>query len=322
MISGRLWRLCVALVVAFVLTAGSDGAAAVGRDASGGAGEMRWHSWLEEDARALRWAATRMAETRLAEPFAAMEDRVPAYGDWVYGWMSSIYIGLGLAGDAAWSAGRQVWSTGSFNPDALVADLESSVARAFDAQVVRPVEATAALEARWAAVIARLQAFDRRLAADRLARGAPAEVARPWLDDWAPGVPAALRRGPRAIFTGDGVDYEKADLILARSVRPISTRVLSSATRMIVVPLTAMAGGAAFVPVVDITTFGGANVFSGALVTGLWTMDFAINWADTVWNRPGFEAELVAAIRAQRDLSIVGARELLAASLADRLPTP
>jgi len=278
--------------------------------------------WVDRDAVTLGRAADVLVARHLAQPFARIEDRVPAYSDWVYGWLSSIVVSVRLLGVGVQSVGDQVWRNGSVSSDATVRDLEQFVADAFEQQVIAPDAAGRDLAVAWIDAVGQLHRLDRRLAAARAARGAPPAYAGPLLAGWDPGEPPRLRRGPQAVLRDHAAeDPAHADLVLRRSVRPLSIRALSAATRLVIVPvIIPLSGGAAAIPLLDVGGFVGNTVISGVIAAGLWGTDYLINWVDSAWNRPGFEAELRAVVRAQRTRTIADGQRHLAAGLCARIP--
>jgi hypothetical protein len=110
-------------------------------------------------------------------------------------------------------------------------------------------------------------------------------------------------------------EHAKAGLVLTRSFRPLATRVLSVGSRFVIVPLI---GGAIVVPGLEVGGVAATTVLTLMVVTGLWTADYAANWADAEINRPGFEADLVTSIRAAQTRTILEARGHVLQSLCDR----
>ncbi|WPZ34625.1 hypothetical protein T8K17_00490 [Thalassobaculum sp. OXR-137] len=248
-------------------------------------------------------------EARLSRPYDEVADRVPEYSEWVYGWLSSLSVSARLAGVGAQSVGGQLWRGEAIDSGEIVRDLEAYVGAAFEEQVIKPETTEHELFEAWQDAVDQLARLDRSLAADRAARGAPAAYARPLLVDWYPGAPDRLTRGPQAVLHDGTVDPAQADLVLGRAVRPLSIRLLSAATRLVIVPVVVpMAGGAALMSAVDTGGLVGVSLVSGAIAAGLWGTDYLINWADSAMNRPVFEAELRRVIAEQRDRTIAEAQ--------------
>ena len=265
----------------------------------------RAERWVRRDAATLRHAAEALAATRLSGPYRDVADRVPEYSDWVYGWLSSLAVSARLAGVGAQSVGGQIWRGEPLDTTEIVRDLEDYVGDAFEEQVIRPEETEHQLFEAWQEAVDQLARIDRGLAADRAARGAPPAYAQPLLVDWYPGAPDRLTRGPKAALLGGAVDPAHADLVLGRAVRPLSIRLLSATTRLVIVPVVIpMVGGAAAMTAVDTGGFLGASLVSGVLAAGLWGADYVLNWVDSAWNRPVFEAELRQVIDEQRDRTV------------------
>jgi hypothetical protein len=269
----------------------------------------RAERWVRRDAVTLRRAAEALVSARLSDPYARIAARVPDYSEWVYGWLSSIAVSARLAGVGAQTVGGQIWRGERIDTDAIVRDLESYVGDAFEEQVIKPEQAEHELFEAWQEAVDQLGKLDRRLAAERAARGAPPRYSQPLLADWYPGALDRLIRGPSATLLEGTTDPAQADLVLGRAVRPLSIRLLSAATRLVIVPvIIPMVGGAAAVSAVDTGGFIGASAFSGAIAIGLWGTDYLLNWVDSAWNRPIFEAQLRAVIDNQRDRTIADAK--------------
>ncbi|MDF1791480.1 MAG: hypothetical protein P1U88_06185 [Thalassobaculaceae bacterium] len=271
--------------------------------------DARAERWVERDAVTLRHAAEGLVASRLARPYDRIEARVPDYSEWVYGWVSSIMVSARLAGVGAQTAGGQLWRGEQLNTDEIVRDLETYVSDAFEAQVIKPEAAEHELFEAWQDAVDMLGRLDRRLATARAAHGASSAYSQPLLVEWYPAAPERLVRGTRSAVLDQMSDPAHADLVLSRSMRPLSIRLLSAATRIVIVPVVLpMIGGAAAVTMVDAGGILGASMFSGAIAAGLWGTDYLLNWVDSAWNRPAFEADLRSAIREQRDRTIVDAR--------------
>lgn len=276
----------------------------------------RAERWVVRDAMTLRHAAEALVAARLSEPYQHVADRVPAYSEWVYGWLSSLSVSARLAGVGAQTVGGQLWRGEAINTQEIVRDLEGYVAAAFEEQVIKPETTEHELFEAWQDAVDQLARLDQGLAADRAARGAPAAYAQPFLVDWYPGAPERLTRGPEVAVLDGTIDPAQADLVLGRAVRPLSIRVLSATTRLVIVPVVIpMVGGAAAVSAADMGGFLGASMISGTIAAGLWGADYLINWVDSAWNRPIFEAELRQVIAEQRDLTVVDAQARMDAAL-------
>lgn len=278
--------------------------------------DERAERWVRRDAVTLRRTADALVAARLGEPYGKVADRVPEYSEWVYGWLSSLAVSARLAGVGAQSVGGQLWRGEPIDTKAIVRDLEDYVGAAFEEQVIRPETTERELFEAWQEAVDQLARVDRGLAAARASRGAPEAYAQPFLVDWYPGAPDRLTRGPKSAVLDGTIDPEQADLVLGRAMRPLSVRLLSAATRLVIVPVVIpMVGGAAAVTAVDMGGFLGASLVSGAIATGLWGADYLLNWADSAWNRPVFEADLRQAIAEQRDRTIQEAQARMDSAL-------
>lgn len=273
----------------WTLLAGTPAGAAAVPDIS----EERAQRWVLRDAVTLRHAARALVDARLSEPYRNVADRVPQYSEWVYGWLSSLEVSARLAGVGAQAAGGQIWRGEPIDGTEILQDMEAFVAAAFEDQVIRPEATEHELFEAWQDAVDQLARIDRNLAADRAARGAPGPYARPLLVDWYPGVPDRLTRSGETAMLEGSEDPAHADMVLGRAVRPLSIRLLSAATRVVIVPVVIpMVGGAAAVTAADVGGFLGASLVSGTIAAGLWGADYLINWVDSAWHRPVFEAEL------------------------------
>lgn len=310
-----------ASVLWLVLIGGGLAAAAVG-NASGAAAavamvdEDRAGRWVRQDAVTLRHAAEALVAVKLSRPYERIEARVPDYAEWVYGWISSLVISARLAGVGVQTAGSQLWQGQSLDTEEIGRDLEAYVAQAFEERVIRPEAAEHALFEGWQEAVDRLALLDRRLAAARASRGAPAAFAQPLLTDWYPSAPDRLMRGPGTALPDTAGGPAQAEVVLTRSVRPLSIRVLSAATRLVIVPFVIPTiGSAAGATMVDTGGLLGASLFSGAIAAGLWGADYLLNWLDSARNRPVLEADLREVIRTQRDLTVAEAKLRMGAAL-------
>ena len=269
----------------------------------------RAERWVLRDALTLRHAAEALVAARLAEPYEHVAGRVPDYSEWVYGWLSSLAVSARLAGVGAQTVGGQIWRGEPVDTQEIVRDLESYVGVAFEDQVIMPERTERELFEAWQDSVDQLARLDRGLAADRAARGAPTPYDQPFLIDWYPGAPDRLIRGPEVAVLDGSIDPAQADLVLGRAVRPLSIRLLSAATRLVIVPVVIpMVGSAAAMTAVDTGGFLGASLFSGTIAAGLWGVDYLINWVDSAWHRPIFEAELRQVIAEQRNRTITEAQ--------------
>lgn len=289
--------------------------------ASAAVSEVRAQRWVARDALTLRLAADDLVAKRLARPFERIEGRIPDYGGWIYGWLSSVEVSARLAGVGLQAAGTQIARDGRIDGAGVVRDLEAFVGDEFEDRVIVPETAARDLATAWAGTVEQLRRLDRRLARQRADRGAPSRFAEPLLAGWRPPAPERLALGARLVAAVGDDDRPHADRVLVRSARPLSIRMLSATTRMVVVPLVIPAlGGAAAAATLDAGGLVGASLFSGVLAAGLWGADYLINWADSALNRPELEGALTAVVREQRDLTIADARARLSTSLC-RLPT-
>lgn len=296
--------------------------------------EIAAAGWAADDAAILRRAGTRLVSNRLAVTFDSIENRVPVYGDWVYGWLSSIWISFDILVAGSQEAGGQIYRNETLDIPAIRHRLEDYVTGEFERQVIAPELTERRMIAAWTTTVDRIKDMDRRLAEERAKRiGALAAArsidtepllqayAQPFLADWMPDRPPSLRAAPTfELLDAPGGRPGQAGLVLTRSLRPLATRILSVGTRFMIVPLV---GGAILIPGVDPTGFVGTSAMTTLIVAGLWGTDYVANWIDEALNRPQFEADLKAAIRAARARTIREAQGHVARSFcAGTRPLP
>jgi hypothetical protein len=287
---------------------------------------------IDRDRDTLRRAATRLVALRLASPFDKVETRVPYYADWVYGWLSSIWISFDILRVGSWEVGTKIYNSKAPTLSGVRRELETYVVDEFERQVIVPEIMEAQLLKAWEDTLVRVRDLDRRLAEDRVRRldgllsrtvlapsdaagviAARLTAADPLLENWAPAPPPTLRHAPDAgLLDAPLTEHAKAELVLTRSFRPLATRVLSVGSRFVIVPLI---GGAIVVPGLEAGGVAATSALTLMVVTGLWTADYAANWADALLNRPGFEAELVTSIRAAQTRTIIEARDYIQGSM-------
>lgn len=272
-----------------------------------------------EEADRTRIIAATQARMDLAvgAAFTAMNGRVVAYADWIYGWISSYAISYKLALVATESVTRQ-FAEG--DTTALMSrtedDLVGYVADRFETSVVRSEEVAGAFERGWRDALAFAEKLDRALADRRrseftarlLVEGIPAaDPARARL------TATMVDPGRRLIDARQigeidfklaplGGEQGPANVILLRSLRPLALRMASWSVRLML----AVGVGSA----VGIPALGGAGGISSALITGLsaigalWTLDYLINAVDARLYRASMERRLIAVVAtARREIS-------------------
>ncbi|NQW11897.1 MAG: hypothetical protein HQ481_18700 [Alphaproteobacteria bacterium] len=315
------------VVVAASMTPNTSAAARY----DGGDANVMAATWVADDTATLRRAATRLVSNRLAATFDAVEGRVPVYGDWVYGWLSSIWISFDILVVGTQEVGNQLYQNETLDIPTIRHRIEDYVTDRFERQVIVPESTERQMIAAWTTTVTRIKDLDRRLSEDRRSRiRAHAEAqsvdpepilrvyGQPLLAIWEPDRPPGLRTAPTAeLLDPPSGRPGQAGLVLTRSLRPLATRILSVGTRFAIVPLI---GGAILVPGVDPTGFVGASTMAGIVVAGLWGADYAVNWLDGVLNRPQFEADLKAAIRAARARTVLEAQRYIARSFCTDVP--
>lgn len=324
--------VCMALIL--VLVGGpNSGACAATIDLSADAAAM-----IERDTAALKRSASRLVARRLAAPFERLETRVPYYADWVYGWLSSVWISFDILRVGSWEVGTQIYNSQAPTLAGVRRELETYVVDEFERQVIVPDIMEAQLLEAWTRTVERVRDLDHRLAEERVKRLdsmlstlalAPADtadvvaarrsVARPLLETWAPDPPPTLRHAPGAqLLDAPMTENARSGLVLTRSFRPLATRVLSVGSRFVIVPLI---GGAIVVPGLEAGGVLATSALTLMVVAGLWSADYAANWADAALNRPGFEAELIASIRGAQARTVMEARDHIVGSMCRAMAT-
>lgn len=296
--------------------------------------EDRAAAWVADDARVLGRAAPRLVDAALALPFDAMDRRVGAYADWVYGWFSSLLTAWDLAATGASEAQREISAGRMPDTGALYDRLAEVVQQRFDETVVLPEHTDEAIAAGWRRAMTRVSALDASLTAGRRAQieraaarlgvdpgpalerfGAPLLAASVTASD----PPANLSF--RALSDVEGSAGGTADRVLVRSLRPLATQALSVTTRVLLAPV---AGGLVASPIAGTNGIAAAVAALTVVSTGIWGVDYAINRLDGELTRAAFEAELRflvrdAHLRASR-LARRHAATTVCAALADTAP--
>lgn len=264
--------------------------------------EDRAGAWAAGDAQVLARAAPRLADSALAPTFRAMDQRISAYADWVYGWLPSLLTAWELAVTGAAEAQRKIAAGQVPDATSLHHRLAAVVQERFDATVVFPERTDAAVGQAWQRAMARVAALDVALAADRRARIERAAS----LDgsDPAPalqrfGAPlltaAVIAVGPPAELSAHALSNVEdgaggtAQSVLVRSLRPLATRATSVTTRLLLAPV---AGGLVASPIAGTNGLVAAGMTLLTVSAGIWGLDYVVNRVDAALTRPAFEAEL------------------------------
>ncbi len=263
--------------------------------------------------------ARRMLGTGVSLAFGGVRERVPIYGDWVYGWVESyvtsyelLFRGLiagARAGAVPWDAGVR---------GAVVAEMRRSVFDHFETLVVRPAELPQRLQAEWESTVSATesewQAAVRRsrAAVERfLAEHCLPPAALPPASDAAPIEGAPLRtRDARPLHDASPIQglyrlegIGDANAIFLRSTRPFGARLAILLARVTEAGSAVVLGTGLGVGALT----GSALGFVGAL-GAVWTLDWAINHGDTLLHREQMEHDL-------RDLVADIEKEMLAGML-------
>lgn len=297
----RFWAAIALTVALSVAVTAEPAAASLDEQAA---------AWAAEDARVLERTAPRLADSVVSSTFVAMESRVGAYADWVYGWLSSLLTAWDLAYVGSVEAGSEI-AAGRFPDSGTMHDrLTNLVQQRFEAVVIRPEQTNAALVDGWQRTMLRLAAFDRQLAADRRRR-----IERLAADQGVDPRPAVERHGLpllsasivetapptdlayRALGEVEAGAGGTADRVLVRSLRPLVTRAISVTTRLLLAPL---AGGVLASPLASANGLATAAATLAAVSAGIWGVDYAINRVDSALTRSAFENDLGALVRDAR----------------------
>lgn len=296
--SRRTPRVVIGALVALMMQAAVPAAAGPADQAA---------LWAARDAETLRRAAPRLADSAISPVFDAMDQRVGAYADWVYGWFTSLLTAWDLAYVGAVESAREIGEGRSPDPGILHHRLASVVEERFTETVVLPERTAAQIASGWRRAMLRVARLDERLAADRrvriarmaeregtdpgpLLRSFGAPLLAPTLIDHPPPPDLAERSLTQVEDSAGG----SADRVLIRSLRPLATRTISVTTRLFIAPL---AGGIVAAPAAGAN---GAVSAIGALLAvsaGIWGFDYAVNEMDSAITRSGFEADLRALVR-------------------------
>lgn len=297
------WTLAAQIVAAGLLAV-PETLAAAGLDDQAAA-------WAAADARVLARAAPRLADSAVAPTFLAMETRVGAYADWVYGWFSSLLTAWDLGYVGASTAGREL-AAGRFPDAGFMHDrLATVVQERFEGTVILPERTGRDIAAGWERAMQRLSALDARLAAERririerIAAGSGIDASPALRRHGGPLLaPTILDGTPPPDLAGEALGGVEpgaggtADRVLVRSLRPLATRAISVTTRLLLAPA---AGGTLASAVLSGNGIGPALAAMLAVSAGVWGVDYAINEVDRALTRPAFEAELRRLVRDARD---------------------
>lgn len=261
--------------------------------------------------------------TGVSLSFGEVRQRVPAYGDWAYGWVESYVTSYELVIRgllAGVQAGAAPW-----DPEvraAIAGAARRFVFNRFDQLVVRPARLPERLHEEWAAATSLAEsewgvarARSRAAVARFLGEHCP-EVPGPATADGdggpslrtASGRPLASAGTIEGIYRLDGAG--DAETIFLRSTRPFGARLAIMLARL------TEAGSA--IAVGGIFGIGGLtgpiSGFVGVLAT-VWTLDWAINRGDELIHRASMEQELQGLVGDIEQEMLRGMETLFAESL-------
>ncbi|EDP66091.1 hypothetical protein BAL199_24129 [alpha proteobacterium BAL199] len=264
--------------------------------------EAQAAAWVANDATTLHRAAPRLVDGAVSPPFDAMDRRVTAYSDWVFGWLTSLFTAWDLAYVGTTEAAREIYDRGTPDPKSVHDRLALVVVERFEDTVVLPTQTARSLDDAWQRTMVRLVALDSQLAAARRARierlaAQRAVDPQPALERYGnPLLSATLLSAPpppnllqRAMLNVDEDGGGTTDQVLVRSLRPLATRTISVVTRLLLAPVV---GGLVASPVANVSGIGTAIATLAAVSAGIWGLDFTVNRIDSAVSRPAFEAGL------------------------------
>ncbi len=234
----------------------------------------------------------RMLEDSVAMRFGEARLRVPAFGDWAYGWVQSYRTSYRIIGRALVGLGDAAVHERIPDPETLAHDLAEPVRAAFHQRVTEP-------------------SFG-----DGGFRQDMAYLARTLAERWpaCPGLEARLGAA-LAIDPADRLaEAAGAETIFLRSLRPMAARIGAVTLRVseagsAVAALGYLGWSAAGVPGVVAGAAGGIGL--------AWGVDWMINRVDAGLNRAGFEAQAQQAIGVAEASVLADGRAALRTALRD-----
>ncbi len=221
----------------------------------------------------IRAAGRESLRAGVQDVYRNVESRVPEYGDWVYGWLTSLWTSAEIAAVAVTGVATALADGAEPPLDRAERLVTESVHASFEEIVLRPDETRAQLQDRWSRAISLTQAT-------------------------AVGTRLQLPLPPP--FPGDRIDQELADArsetVLVRTVRPMGARVLSLAVRF----GTATSLGAMAAPSVAASSAIADYILTSVIAAGaVWGADWSVNAIDSALHRDAFEDELRQSVHLQ-----------------------
>jgi len=278
------------------------GATAAAQPFSARSLDDRAAAWAAADAQIVARAAPRLIDGALAPTFEAMDRRVVAYADWVYGWFSSLLTAWDLAAIGAVEIQQEVSAGQVPDPATLYERLADVVQERFDQTVAHPAGTEIRIAEAWSRSMQRVAALDATLATERRERIRELAARRgvdpaPALDRYGAPLlkdeifalelpPAAVHRALSGVEDGAG---GTTDRVLIRSLRPLMTRAISVTTRLLLAPAI---GGIVASPVAGTSGLAAAAATLVSISAGIWGVDYAINRLDSALTRSEFETTL------------------------------
>ncbi|MGE0725683.1 MAG: hypothetical protein AB7O45_14990 [Alphaproteobacteria bacterium] len=262
---------------------------------------------LAEEEQRLRALVDAMVALEVADAFRRVGERLPAYTDWVYGWLES-YVATYMVAERA----AELWlGMARDRPamplrDAVNEGLNEIVTARFDSLVLRPSAIDQALDgavartgttiaAEWRRVVERdRRAFDELVV--RHATAARPAVAGDAVCTISPDLPGL--NGHQAAGS-DRLQPDQSDLFALRFARPYAARVVIITSRV-------LSGGGLLASAGAFGLgLGGGPVAATITATAMiWSLDYMVNRIDAASHRGEFEERLVKAIaEAEHDIA-------------------
>ena len=221
----------------------------------------------------LRHAGHESFRLAVRDVYGDVEGRVPDYGAWVYGWLSSLWTSAEVAADAVTGMATALLDGAEPPFDRAERYVTERVRGHFENMVLRPEETNQRLRESWGRAVTLTQDLGRK-----------ADISLP----------------PAPPFPLEGAAHDAADAqsstILVRTVRPMGARVLSLAVRF------GAAGslGAMAAPSIAASSAIADYVLSSAIASvAVWGVDWSVNAIDAALHREDFEADLLLSVRLQ-----------------------
>ncbi|MGQ0664096.1 MAG: hypothetical protein ACT4P2_11030 [Pseudomonadota bacterium] len=261
--------------------------------------------------------------------FGEMADRVPLFGDWVYGWISNYVTSFDLTMRALESIRQHAaGGEGTKLREAVEADLVRYVEGRYREIVVRPEETDEKLALAWTRTLDTLDAEWRRIVddhdrafrtfLDRQARQVDRVASRAGKLDWDVAfVHSTSWQGAAghavAIFDGTPTSENiatqgQAQAVFVRATIPIVSQLVSIAIKA---SAAGSVGAILGLPALGIGVVPGTLTGLALGITAVWTFDYALHRLDADLNRESLEAGVRAAVdQVRADIQVRASTEL------------